>query len=101
MVFPATSTTAAPAGSSTAPRRPSAAMRLSRTTTTPSSITSSPRIVTMRAPVSAQVACGLSASALKPIFSPCSGGFGSSAGAPGTKLKLSSSPAVKSSSPSE
>ena len=98
--MPDTSTVAAPAGTSTLPRRPTATMRLSRTTTTPSSITSSPRIVTMRAPVSAQLARGLSASALKPIFCPCSGGFGSSAGAPATKEKLSSSLAVNSSSPS-
>ncbi len=60
IVLPATSITCAPPGTSTVPRRPTAAMRLSRTTTSASSITSSPRIVTTRAPRSTATPSGVS-----------------------------------------
>ena len=100
-VFPVASTTVAPGGTGVDARGPTAAMRFSRTTTTPSGITSSPLIVTTRAPTIARVADGLSAAWLKPIFTPLAGGFGSSDGAPGTNANVSSSRRVKSSSPRE
>ena len=74
-------------------------MRLSTITMRPFSITSSPRIVAMRAPEITVVPCGLSAVSVKPIFTPCSAGLGNSAGAPGTKAKASFKSRVNNSSP--
>ena len=60
MVFPDMSRTSASSGMSTLPLGPIAAMRLSRTTMSPRGITSSPRIVSNRAPLSTTVPRGLS-----------------------------------------
>jgi hypothetical protein len=62
IVVPATSITRAPSG--TAPRGPTPAIRLSRTTMSAFSITSVPRIVIARAPRSTTVPCGMSRGAL-------------------------------------
>ena len=52
-----------------------AVMRLPSTTTTPSAMTSSPRMVTMRAPLSTMAPLGLSLAWLKPILTPASAGL--------------------------
>ncbi len=68
-------------------RGPMASMRLPLVTMTPSSMTRSPFMVMMRAPVRARRPSGLSAACWKPRLIPVSGGLGSSAGAPSTKAK--------------
>ncbi len=57
-VLPVPSTTCAPAGITTEPRGPTARIRSRSHTTTPSSITSSPFMVTIRAPDSAVTPAG-------------------------------------------
>ena len=90
---PAQSITVAPAGAFTASAAPTATMRLFSITTVPFWITSSPRMVISVAFVSAIVAPGASKGCEKPMWTPCSGGGGSSAGAsaPASHLKVSSS----------
>ena len=80
IVFPATSIVFAPAGM--ARLRPTETMRFPSITIAPSSITSSPRMVMIRACVSAIAPLGTSYFALKPTFVPCSGAGGSFSGAP-------------------
>ena len=77
MVLPATSTVLAPAGIATSPRLPTATMRLSRTTMTPSSITppSAFALVTIRAPLSATGPRGRSAATSRARETPVVGGW--------------------------
>jgi len=56
-------------------------------------------MVMMRAPARTRRPVGLSAVAVKPRLMPCSAGFGSSAGAPSSNLKLSWRVRVKNSGP--
>jgi hypothetical protein len=88
-VFPVTSIVFVPAGIGTDPLRPTAWMRLPWTTTTPSSITSSPFIVTTRPPVNARVEVGSSIGAAKPMSTPRIGGSGSFSGEPGRNANAS------------
>ena len=88
---PTTSMVFAPAGTATVPRLPTARMRLPSTRTTPSSMTSSPFIVTTRPPVNAMTdeAAGESIGASNAMFRPTGEGSGNFSGAPGMKAKAS------------
>jgi hypothetical protein len=77
IVLPATSTTFAPAGIATSPRRPTATMRSPLTTMTPSSTMppSAAAMVTILAPVRATVPPGLSAATSIDSDTPAVGGW--------------------------
>ena len=89
-------------GRATLARGPTAAMRLPSTTTVPSSITSSPRMVTMRAADERERARRARRLRRRSrCRSPVAGGSGSFSGAPSRKAKASLSSRVKSSGPSD
>ncbi len=89
----------APAGTSTLALGPTAAMRLPSTTMVPSAMTSSPFIVTMRAPLIAMMPDGVSDVCVKPTRTPSASALGSSLGAPGTNVNALRSSLVNRRSP--
>ena len=91
IVLPEASKTCAPSGIVTSAAGPTAVMRFFSTTIVPFSMTSSPRIVISRAPVSATAPSGTSLTAVKPIGLPSATGSGNSSGAPSMKAKASDS----------
>ena len=74
-------------------------MRFPWTTIAPSSITSSPRMETIRPPESTTAPEGTSVFSLQPSCTPLAGASGSFSGAPETKAKASFKSRLKSSGP--
>ena len=94
-----TAITLAPDGISTSSAGPTAVMRFESTSSVPRERTSSPCMVTMRAPTKAKEVSGRSVRVSSDRSMPSSGGLGSSSGAPFRNAKVSDRSRVKSTGP--